>query len=114
MSDRVKRDDSLKDIADVRILHRPVIIVEMVDGDTNQFRIFPSILDPSLNEPRLFGILLSDAVDHIAAAYHNISGRDERALREIIFKAMRDEDRFKEKDPGRGANRATMTMPRGN
>lgn len=112
--DRVRRDDSLKDFADRPIVERPVIIVEMTDDGKQQVRILIGELDQQTNDPRLFGILMSDLLDHIAAGYHHCTGRDERDVRAELVKVMRDEDRFKEKDPTRGKLTGATVMPRRN
>lgn len=108
---RITEDESLKDIQGRTILYRPIIIVEATDDGKQQYRLHLTELDPFLNAPTLFGILLSDLVDHISAAYATVSNRNERDLRAHIFKVMRDEDRFKEKNPSRGRARGTIIMP---
>jgi hypothetical protein len=107
-------DISLKDIADKRIVHRPIIIVEALEGEQQQYFLCLEELDSMLNEPRLFGIMVSDLIDHIAGAYHQVSGRDVRDIRRDIVKTLRDEDRFKENDPSRVQNHGVITTPRGN
>jgi hypothetical protein len=111
MVDRVTEDEDLKDIAGRTILFRPVIIIEAIDGNRQQFRLHLNELDERMDEPRLYGIVLSDLIDHISAAYHRISGRDERDIRTDIMKVLRDEDRFKQKDPTRGALKGTTVYP---
>jgi hypothetical protein len=91
----------LKDYVGRTILFHPIIIVEK-DGDNGElYRLHLSELDERMTEPRLFGILLSDLLDHIARAYGHVTGRDERDVRAQIMKTLRDEDRFKGKDPSR-------------
>ena len=114
MSDRIKQDDDLRNIAGRTILYRPIIIVEAIEGERQQYRINLTELDHSATEPKMFGIVLSDLIDHIAAAYRDVTGRDERAIRADIFKVMRDEDRFKEKDPARGRQRGLTIKPASN
>lgn len=109
--DRVKEDDSLKDVIGRTILYRPIIIVEAIDDEKLQYRLHLTELDPMMNEPKLYGLILSDLLDHIAAAYGQSAGRDPRDVRYEIFKVMRDEDRFKEKDPSRGGLRGTTIFP---
>jgi Domain of unknown function (DUF5076) len=111
MTNRVEEDDNLKDIGGRTIIFRPIIIVEAIDGNRQQYRLHTSELDPLGNEPKLFGIVLSDLLDHIAAAYHRSTGRDERDVRYDILKVLRDEDRFKSNDPGRAKLRGTTIMP---
>ena len=77
-----------------------------------QFRLNISEIDPMHSTPAVFGILLSDLLDHIAADYAGVSNRDERDIRVSILKIMRDEDRFKEKDPCRGSSRGVTIMPK--
>jgi Domain of unknown function (DUF5076) len=105
--DRVTQNDD----ADPRIVYRPIIIVEAIEGDEQQYLLHLTELDPMLNEPKLFGILLSDLLDHIAIAYHQSIGRDQRDIRRDILKTLRDEDRFKEKDPMRAPQRGITIMP---
>ena len=114
MTSRVTNDDTLKDEAGRTIIHRPVIIVEITDDNKHQCRIHMAELDPNTNDPRLFGIVLSDLVDHIAAAYQNLTDRDERDIRAEIMKTILDENRFKDKDPARGKLRGVTVMPRSN
>lgn len=109
--DRVREDDELKDIAGRTIIYRPVFIVEQTDEKKLQFRLHLTELDQMMNEPRLYGIVLSDLLDHIAAAYARQSHRDQRDIRYEILKVMRDEDRFKDKDPSRGGLRGATIMP---
>jgi hypothetical protein len=79
-------------------IHNPIFIAEL-EGDYNKFII------PGPHDPILYGVAISDLLDHLAAAVHDMTGRDSRDIREQILKVMRDEDRFKEKDP----TRAEMT-----
>lgn len=109
--DRVTEDDDLKEIAGRTILYRPIIIVEATEDGKQQYRLHLAELDQMMNKPKLYGIVLSDLLDHIAAAYHQISGRDARDVRYYILKTLRDEDRFKDKDPSRGRQRGATIMP---
>ena len=85
-------------------IERPVIIVDKI-GDQGTVRFVINIaemMDPEkMHVPVIPGILMSDLPDHIAHAYHEVTDRDERDIRADILKAMRNEDRFKEKDPAR-------------
>ena len=77
------------------VLINPLFIAEM-DRDSTKFHIHAE------DRPiELFGIAISDLIDHIADAYHQTTGRDVRDIRARIVKVLRDEDRFKEKDPKR-------------
>lgn len=105
MANRVEEDPDLKDMGGRTILFRPVIIVEALDDDRQQFRLHLSELDERMSEPKVYGVVLSDLLDHIVAAYRNNTGRDERDIRSEIKKVFLDEDRFKEKDPARGRMR---------
>jgi len=67
-----------------------------------------------MTEHALFGVVLSDLLDHIARAYHQATGRDERAIREAVLKVMRDEDRFKARDPSRGSMSGATVFPQRN
>jgi hypothetical protein len=93
-------------------IERPIIIVHKI-GDQGALRFVIDLAEMIRPEttigpgettvgPGAPGIILSDLLDHIAHAYHQIvPDRDEREIRSDILKVMRDEDRFKEKDPSR-------------
>jgi len=105
-------EQRLRDEADRIILYHPIIIVERTDDDKQLFRLHITELDPMANDPIKFGIIMSDLIDHLAAAYHDTTGRDLRDIRAQIVKVMRDEDRFKEKDPKRGQLTGITIMPK--
>jgi hypothetical protein len=113
LSDRVKDDPTLRpqDPTQDERISAPVIIVHKVLGDY-QFLIFPAEVDPPVTDPRAFGILISDIIDHIARCYYDVTGMDERLIREGILRIVRDEQRFKDKDPTRGHSRGTTLMPK--
>ena len=102
MVERIRDDDALERPTSGYI-REPVIIVFKPDDGSNsiQYIIDISAVDEQTADPRIFGILMSDLLDHIANAYRSITGRDTRDIRQHIFKVMRDEERFKEKDPTR-------------
>jgi len=77
------------------VINNPLFVGE-IDGDSTKFHIH--INDRPLE---LFGVALSDLIDHIADAYHQTTGRDIRDIRSTLVKVLRDEDRFKEKNPTR-------------
>jgi hypothetical protein len=110
MNERVKEDDNLN-AAGRTILFRPIIIVEALDENRQQYRLHLDELDRMMTQPKLYGIILSDLLDHIAAAYARQTGRDQRDVRYEILKVLRDEDRFKDKDPTRGGLRGKTIMP---
>jgi hypothetical protein len=110
----MKDDEDLKDYAGRTILFRPVIIVEMAEDNEPYYRLHLNELDEHLNEPRLFGIVLSDLMDHLAHAYRDVTGRDERDIRAQIMKTLRDEDRFKKKDPSRVQQSGLTIRPQNN
>jgi hypothetical protein len=56
------------------------------------------------------GIILSDLLDHLAHALHEVCGHDERVIRADILKAMLDEDRFKEEDPSRSGMKGLLRI----
>lgn len=101
-----------KDEAGRTILYRPVIIVEQTEDNKQLYRLHLTELDQMVNTPKLFGIVLSDLIDHLARAYADSTGRDVRDIRYEIVKVMRDEDRFKEKDPSRGNLSGVTIKPR--
>jgi hypothetical protein len=111
---RVQEDDELKDAAGNTIIYRPIIVIEQTDDNEQLYRLHLEELDPHGNKPKLYGIILSDLLDHIAAAYHRMTGRDERDIRYDIMKVFKDEDRFKTNDPKRGGLRGTTQSPIGN
>ncbi len=85
-------------------IERPIIIVHKIEGGAVRFEISISeMLDPAnMIGPVIPGILLSDLLDHLAHAYHQmVPDRAEQDIRADILKAMRDEDRFKKNDPSR-------------
>jgi hypothetical protein len=91
-------------------IERPIIIVHKIGKEGTGFVIN---LDEFFDDPMKFGpiipgIILSDLLDHIVNAFHQITGRDQRDIRADISKAMRDEDRFKEKDPSRSGMRGSL------
>jgi len=84
--------------------HTPIIIVHKIEDGKTQFEINLAEFfadDPMTFGPVIPGIILSDLLDHIVNALHQVTDRDERDIRADILKAMRDEDCFKEKDPSR-------------
>lgn len=111
--DRVQNDDSLipPDGQPPNFIERPIIIVHNIGGGRQGYILNLTELDPALNEPGAYGIVLSDLLDHIAAAYYRTTGRDERDIRAQIAKVMKDEDCFKEKDPSRGRMKGATIMP---
>lgn len=101
MSERIRNDDSLEQPTSGYI-ENPAIIVYRIEDGSYQFIIGIDGVNSRADDPIAFGILMSDLLDHIAAAYHSTTGRDQRDIRAQLFKVMRDEDRFKERDPTRG------------
>ena len=92
-------------------IERPVITVDKIGNDgTSRFMInIAEMKNPDgMHGPVIPGIMLSDLLDHIAHAYHEVTGRDERDIRADILKAMKNEDRFKEKDPTRSGMRGGL------
>ena len=120
MPDRIKDDEDLKQLISAAgpiIIDEPVLVVHNVQTNgkkVQQYLLHLSTLDPLMQEPKLWGILLSDLCDHIADAYHRTTGRDVRDLRATIMKVMRDEDRFKQADPARGGQIGAMVLPKAN
>ena len=114
MTDRVQDDDSLIPPGGdpSGIIRDPIIVVHRSDGESIRFVLMLNEIDKNLDDPRTVGILLSDLLDHVATLYHKASGRDPRDVRSAIFKVMRDEDRFKEKDPTRGNPKGATVWPR--
>src|SRR5882762_10632029 len=96
------------------IIYRPIVMIEALDGDRQQYRVHLSEIDETANDPRVFGIILSDLVDHIAQAYHHATGRDLIDVRAQIVKVFKDEDRFKEKEPGRAKITGSLNRGRAN
>ena len=114
MTDRVQDDDSLIPPGGdpSGFFRNPLIIVHQIEDGSLRYVISLGPIDKTMDDPRVAGVLLSDLLDHLAAAYQATTGRDQRDVRAAIFKVMRDEDRFKEKDPTRGAARGATIWPR--
>lgn len=117
---RVKEDASLIEgiiPGEPTQIHRPVIVVHQVStpsGLKQQYLMHLTELDPMMTDPRVYGIILSDLVDHIAAGYAQNSDRDERDIRELLMRTLKDENRFKEKDPSRGKLIGATLRPKAN
>jgi hypothetical protein len=79
----------LKDYAGRTILYRPIIIVEMDENNEPFYRLRLNELDERLNEPGLFGIVLSDLIYHIAHAYSHVTDRDQRDIEAEIAEVCR-------------------------
>jgi hypothetical protein len=114
MTDRIQDDDSLIPPGGdpSGFIRNPIIVVYKTDDGGVRYLISFGDINENMDDPRVAGVLLSDLLDHIAAAYQATTGRDQRDLRAAISKVMRDEDRFKEKDPSRGAARGATIWPR--
>jgi hypothetical protein len=78
-----------------KVLVNPLFVAEM-EGENMTIHI--GIADRPIE---LFGVAISDLIDHIANAFHQSTGCDVRDVRAKIVKVLRDEDRFKEKGPKR-------------
>jgi hypothetical protein len=102
MSGRVKGDPTLRPKGGAKVLQRPVVIIDQSGRETYQFLIFPDSIDAHLTKPEVFGVLLSDLLDHIASTYSSLAGKDEAATRTRILQTMLDEDALKQSDPSRG------------
>jgi hypothetical protein len=98
----IKHDPSLKDDFEPRLLVDPLVIVEWTDDDRYRITLSPERMNERANSSVGWGILVSDLIDHIAHIGAQLSGRDARDVRAAIMKVVRDEDRFKKKDPDRG------------
>lgn len=94
---------------DVTVIHQPMLIIEKSGDGKYQYRVFLTEEDP-----RSYGIILSDLADHITKAICQFTGRDPRDVREGLLKVMRDEDRFKSKDPSRGGLTGSIDFGRKN
>ena len=83
-------------------LNNPLFVADMTEeGDDPIFHVHLMDQGGRLRDYRMFGIVISDLLDHIANAYQHAIGRDLRDIRADIMKVLRDEDRFKKKDPSR-------------
>lgn len=78
----------------------PIIVIHG-DGEDQRHIIDIAQVDEAANEPALFGILISDLVDHVAKAYHDLTDAPESAIKARIMRAILDENRFKCRDPER-------------
>jgi hypothetical protein len=106
----VRASDDDLDVEGGAILNRPIIIVEALD-EGGRFRLQLNEVDPSMDSPGIFGVILSDLVDHIAAAYQQSTGVDQRFAQHDIMKVLLDENRAKDKDPNRAVARGKTFTP---
>ena len=111
---RITNDDSMKNEQIGGMIENPIIVIHRAEDAQFRYILNLAEIDARLDDPRIAGIMLSDLLDHIAAFYASVSSRDERDVRSVIFKVMRDEDRFKEKDPTRGNQRGATIYPHRN
>lgn len=111
MNDRVSEADIPGGVPNV--ITSPIIIVH-AKGDKQQYLIFPDQLDPMLNDPRIYGIILSDLLDHIATAYSQMTGRAQKDVRHQISSVMRKENRLKDENPARGDMVGKTILPKRN
>jgi hypothetical protein len=87
----------------------PLFVADMdEEGDDPIFHVHLMDQGSRLRDYRMFGIVISDLLDHIANAYHHTIGRDLRDIRADIVKVLRDEDRFKKKDLSRSQMSGTV------
>ncbi len=77
---RIKEDPSIKDNVST-IIYRPVVIIEAVEGNRVQYRLHLSELDQMMTDPKTYGVVMSDLLDHIVSFYAQQPGRDQRAIR---------------------------------
>ena len=114
MTERVQDDDSLIPPGGdpSGFFRNPLIIVHQIEDGSLRYVISLGPIDKTMDDPRVAGVLLSDLLDHLAAAYQATTGRDQRDVRAAIVKVMRDEDGFKEKDPTRGNPKGATVWPR--
>jgi hypothetical protein len=112
---RIKDDDSvLKGIEPgAHYIEQPIVVVHMIAGNL-RFILSINELDETASDPRVFGILISDMIDNIAAAYRHQTGWDEDEIRRKIMKAVVDENRFKEEDKDRVQMRGATIFPKRN
>lgn len=97
MTDRVAPDPALEleDFANAIAL-----ISQSPDGSC-QFAI-SNFLDPECKTIGLYGILLSDFIDHIAMMYASQTGEKQEILRKRLLKHLATEEREKKRDARRG------------
>jgi len=87
-------------------LNNPLFIADYIqddeDDDPNTTFII-NLMEPGgeLREPGMFGVVISDLIDHIANAYTQVLDRDARDIRAFIVKIWRMEEKAKQKDPKR-------------
>jgi hypothetical protein len=112
--DRIRDDDSLlpPDGRPPSFIKNPAMIVHKQDDGKLGFVVAVPVLDEAMDDPRYFGVALSDLLDHVASAYSAVTGRDQRDVRRQLFKTMQDEERFKEKDPKRGSGIGATIWPK--
>ena len=87
------------------------VIILMSGTDKSATTIVnPTQLDPFLSKPTIYGVVVSDIIDHIAAAYAQLTGADMVALSEAILATARREHKFKKDDPSRSQMRGTVKI----
>lgn len=105
--DRIKEDESIKEGLDLDTVHHPLLIIEVNPDGRHQIRIN---LNAVPRDPRAFGVLMSDTIDHLASAYQRIADRDPHEVRAAIYSILISEEKLKQKDPSRGNLRATTVL----
>ena len=112
--DRIKDDDSLAPPGGEMpgFFEDPAIVVHKVEDGKVGFAICTQVFDAGMDQPTIYGIIISDLIDHLAASYAATTGRDAKDVRAHLHKVVRDEERFKEKDPTRGRGRGATIFPR--
>jgi hypothetical protein len=114
--DRIRDDDSLVPPGGEMpgFFEEPAIVVHKVEGGKVGFAICTAVFDERMDTPAVYGIIISDLIDHLAASYASTTGRDAKDVRAQLHKVVRDEERFKEKDPARGRGRGATIFPKRN
>jgi hypothetical protein len=67
-----------------------LIAVEALDGGETRFVLRLAEMDPALKSPGMWGVMISDLIDHIAAAYGHFSPPLVSAARHDILRGLKD------------------------
>ena len=89
----LKREDVITEL-------EGAMVVGVDDKGNYQFQL-TAAPDPSFERGAAWAIILSDAIDHIAAMYADHTDRSEKSWRKTIIKHFKLEEQLKAKDPNR-------------
>ncbi len=99
---------ALKDDRQANVIQQPIIIVHQVAGGKQEYLIWPEVLDRQMKQPRISGVLLSDLLDHLVAAYQMKTGKPDAEIRSEIMRVLLEENKLKAANPTRGDRRSVL------